>query len=141
MIQINDAVRIQDEELVFSASRSGGPGGQNVNKVNTRVTLEFDLEHSPAFDEAQRALLRQRLATRLTKEGVLRVVAQVHRSQAANREEALARFVRLLQAALKPRAPRRPTAVPAATKRARLDQKIRRGRLKQHRTKPAPAEE
>ena len=141
MLQITDTISIHEDELVFTASRSGGPGGQNVNKVSTRVTLEFDLEHSPGLGEPQKALIRARLATRVSKAGVLRVVAQVHRSQSANREEAILRFIRLLQEALKPRVPRRPTSMPAATKRVRLEEKLRRGRLKQDRAKPAPQDD
>ncbi|HMC82356.1 MAG TPA: aminoacyl-tRNA hydrolase [Candidatus Polarisedimenticolia bacterium] len=88
MIEIRDGLAIREEELRFTASRSGGPGGQNVNKVSTRVTLWFDVAGSPSLTAEQRSLIRSRLATRISKEGVLRVVSQQTRSQAANREAA-----------------------------------------------------
>src|SRR5664280_3566590 len=88
---------------------SGGPGGQNVNKVATKVTLTFDVAASPSLTDAQRDRIRARLATRISKDGVLQVVSQRHRTQGANRAAALERFVELLRDALAEEAPRVPT--------------------------------
>ena len=93
MVRVTDDMEIADTELVFNMSRSSGPGGQNVNKVNTRVTLLFDLEGSTSLSAEQRALVRQRLPGRISKEGVLRVVSQRHRTQLANRDAVSARTV------------------------------------------------
>ena len=135
-MRIDDRLEIPDDELSFAASRSGGPGGQNVNKVETRMTLLWDLDGSPslaALGDEERERLRQRLATRLTKAGVLRVTSQRHRTQAANREAALERFAELLREALRPEVPRKPTRVPRAAKRRRLEQKRRHSERKRQR--------
>jgi ribosome-associated protein len=88
MVYVTDDLEIADAELVFSTSRSSGPGGQNVNKVNTRVTLLFDIEGSASLSARQKALLRRRFPGRINKNGVLRVVSQRHRTQLANRDAA-----------------------------------------------------
>ena len=137
MLLINDDLSISEDELLFKASRSGGPGGQHVNKVSSRVTLYFDLEASPSLTPSQKARTRQRLATRVGKNGLLRVVSRKHRSQAANRTAALERFVELLRGALKRAARRKKTRVPSAQKRRRLEQKKRRAGLKRVRGRSA----
>lgn len=137
MIEIDDTLSIPESELVLTTSRSGGPGGQHVNKVETRVTLHFDVDGSPSLTDEQRERIRRRLPTRISKDGRLRVVCQRHRSQAANREEAIARFVELLRAALAPRRRRSETRVPKAQKRARLEDKRRRAEVKRGRSRPA----
>ena len=134
MIHINDQLSIPRDELSFTASRSSGPGGQHVNKVSTRVTLRFDVANSPSLTLGQKELILARLATRISKQGVLRVVSQKTRSQAANRELALERFVQLLQEALKQRPQRKPTKVPAAAKQKRLADKKHRSHLKRERS-------
>ncbi len=136
LIRINERLVIPEAELEVVAGPSSGPGGQNVNKVETRVTLRFDLEASPSLAAEDKALLRGRLATRISKAGVLRVVCQKHRTQAANRREATERFARLLAAALERRRPRRPTRPPAAAERRRLEGKRRRAELKRQRRPP-----
>lgn len=133
MIRITEQLSIAPEEITFAASRSGGPGGQNVNKVETRVTLRFDLAGSPSVSDEQRERLRSRLATRITKEGVLHVTAQKHRTQAANREAALLRFIELLQEALAEAKQRQPTRVSRAAKRRRVEAKRLRGERKRER--------
>jgi ribosome-associated protein len=135
MIRITGQLFIPEEELRFSASRSSGPGGQNVNKVNTRVTLRFDVVNSPTLSRAKKRRVLGRLATRINKDGVLRVVAQRYRSQAANRIAAVERFTELMQGALKRLPPRMKSHVPLADERRRVDEKRRRGRLKQLRSR------
>ncbi len=135
MIAVTDDIKIDEEDLSFTASRSSGPGGQNVNKVATRVTLRWDLEGSEVLSEEQKALVRERLATRISKDGVLRVTAQRERRQSANRRLATERFVELLQQALEVPEERRPTRVPPRSRRRRLDDKRRRSRLKRQRSR------
>ena len=101
MIEIDDSLAIPDEEVSFVTSRSGGPGGQNVNKLETRVTLRFDLAASPSLTDEQKSRLRERLATRITRAGILHVTSQKHRTQAENREAAVARFAELLREGLR----------------------------------------
>lgn len=138
MIEITKHLAIPEPELTFAASRSSGPGGQHVNKVSSRVTLRFDVAASPSLSEAQKQRIRSRLATRMTKDGVLRVTAQAHRSQTANRRTTIERFVILLQEALATTPPRRPTKTPPAAKQRRLADKRRRSQLKQQRSPPSP---
>ena len=137
MIRINDELSIPKEELSFTASRSSGPGGQHVNKVSTRVTLRFDVANSPSLKREQRYLILNKLATRVSKAGVLRIVSQQTRSQAANKEAALERFVALLQQALKQTPKRRRTRISPAAKQKRLNAKKHRGQLKQERSRKA----
>ena len=141
MIEITPDVAIGDEEIAFQASRSGGPGGQNVNKVATRVTLFFDVAGSPSLTEEQKARVGERLATRISKEGVLRVVSQRHRSQSANREEALERLVELLRWALSEEPPRKPTRPSREARRRRVEEKKRHGAKKRKRSEPVRWEE
>jgi ribosome-associated protein len=134
MVFIADDIEIPDAELAFTTSRSSGPGGQNVNKVNTRVTLLFDLDKSPSLLEEQRALIHERLAGRINKEGILRVIVQRHRTQLANRDEAVRKFADLLRAALFEEEVRVPVKVPKGVNQRRLEDKRLRSRLKRERS-------
>ena len=136
MVEINPQLEIPDSELELRTSRSSGPGGQNVNKLETRVTVRFDVAGSPSLDDGQRQRIREALATRITKDGVLQVTSQRHRTQAANRDAAVARLAELVAEALEPERERRPTKVPRASRRRRLQAKRRRGRLKRERSAP-----
>ena len=133
MVEIGTRLTIPDEEFSFEFSRSGGPGGQNVNKVSTRATLLFNVAGSPSLTDEQRSRIMNRLRTRITKAGVLRVTSQRHRTQRANREAAVERFAELLREALRSRRPRRKTRVPRSVKERRLQEKKRRGELKRRR--------
>lgn len=135
-VRIDDSLLIPREELTFTTARSSGPGGQHVNKVETRVTLRFDVAASPSLDEEQRRRIREALATRINKAGVLLVSAQAHRSQLANRELAVERFAALLRDALAETPERRPTRPSRTARRRRLEIKRRRGRLKRERSGP-----
>ena len=133
MVYVAAGLDIPEAELEFSTSRSSGPGGQDVNKVSTRVTLLWNVDTSPSISDKQRALVRERLAGRISREGVLRVSSQRHRTQLANKEAALARFAELLADALS-EAPRRiPVKVPQSVDQKRLEEKRRRSRLKRTR--------
>ena len=135
MIEIKKGVEISEDLFVFKFSRSSGPGGQNVNKVSTRVTLLLDIADCPDFSEVQKKRIRTCLKTRISKDGVLRVISQRHRTQAANKEAAAARLVELLASALETRPHRRKTKTPAYAVRRRLEEKKRKSQLKQQRAK------
>ncbi len=126
-------IELKEEDLSYSASRSSGPGGQHVNKVNTRIMLWFDLERSTQFSATQKVRLRQKLSTRLDKLGRLRVVSQRYRTQRANREAALARLHVLLEEALEEPTVRIKTRVPRSVARKRLEEKRQRGVVKRQR--------
>jgi ribosome-associated protein len=136
MITITDNLSIPEEELEFSAACSGGPGGQNVNKVATRVLLQFDVANSHSLSPWQKQRIRSRLATRINKEGILRVICQQTRSQAENREIAQERFAELLREALKYIPPRKKTRPTLASKHRRLDAKKEQSQKKQDRRRP-----
>ncbi len=135
MIMINEHISIPEDELVFTASHSSGPGGQNVNKVSSRVTLWFDVVNSQSLLQEQKDLLMRRLSNRIGKDGTLRVISQQTRSQAANRELALDRFVELVRDALRQVPIRKKTRVSRAAKLRRLEEKRQRSLLKQERAK------
>jgi ribosome-associated protein len=135
-LAVRPGLAIPADELRESASRSGGPGGQNVNKVNTRVTLRWCARESAALGEAQRRLLMQRLASRLTRAGDLVVHCGATRSRARNRELARERLAELVREALRPRRARIPTGPRAGARERKLDAKRRRGELKRARRPP-----
>jgi ribosome-associated protein len=137
MLEVTESVALPESEISYRTSRSSGPGGQNVNKVETRVTVLFDVDASAVLSDEQKRRIRARLATRIDKSGVLRVVSQRHRSQGANRDAARQRLAELLSDALARRRPRKRTRKPASAARRRLDDKRRRGEIKRLRKMPA----
>lgn len=120
-------------ELIFSASRSSGPGGQNVNKVNTKITLKWDVAQSQSINPEQKELLLKKLFTRLTTEGVLILTAQDNRSQLQNKEAAILKLDQLLEQAFKQKKIRKPSKPSKAAKRKRIDNKKKHGQKKEWR--------
>lgn len=137
-IVITPDLSIDRDELVFTFVRASGPGGQNVNKVSSAVELRFDAASSPSLDAATVARLRRIAGRRITAGGTVIIAAQRHRSQDANRRDALERLVDLLrQATIRPQA-RRPTRPSQAAKMERRETKRRRGGIKRLRGRAKP---
>jgi len=128
-------VEIPQNRLLFKYSRSSAPGGQNVNKVNTKVTVFFDVVNCNVFSDGEKKRILARLATRANRDGVIHVVSQKFRTQRANRVAVVERLQRLLTEALKTKPVRRKTIVPEHIKKKRLEEKRRHSLLKQQRAK------
>jgi ribosome-associated protein len=138
MHRVTDAISIDDAELSESFVRASGPGGQNVNKVSSAVQLRFDVRHSPSLPNDVALRLMRLAGKRLTKEGVIVIIAQQHRTQERNRADARERLFDLIrQASVRP-VPRRATKVPKAQKRKRIEVKKHRSTIKRLRgSKPS----
>jgi ribosome-associated protein len=130
MLHVTDSISIDDAEIEESFVRSSGPGGQNVNKLSTAVQLRFDVRRSPSLPNDVALRLMRIAGKRMTKDGVLVLIAQNHRTQERNRAEARERLIDLIrQAAVRP-VPRRATKPTRASRRERLEGKKRRSAIK-----------
>ena len=132
-VRVRPGLVLPASAIAIRFSRSGGPGGQNVNKVETKAEVLFDLAGTTLLGPADRARAMARLASRLTKEGVLAVACDRTRHRERNLREALERMGELLRAAILPPRPRRPTRPTRASKERRLEEKRRRSARKRDR--------
>jgi ribosome-associated protein len=136
-IAVNESLIIPDAELDVKASRSSGAGGQHVNKTSSRIEIGWNIEDSRVLSEEQKQILRERLASRISGEGALRIVASEMRSQRQNRERAEARLADLIRRALTPRKKRKPTRRPRRADEARLASKKLHSKKKRERLRGA----
>jgi ribosome-associated protein len=137
MIRVTPNLTIPPNEVRFETSTSSGPGGQHVNRSQTRVTLLFDVNASQALSDHQKRRVLERLSSRVDRVGRVRVRCGRHRSQAANREETMQRFAALLREALRRRESRVATRPSRTERKRRLEQKRRRAGVKRQRRRPA----
>ena len=136
MLIVDDRIAIPRDEFRFEFARSGGPGGQNVNKVASKAVLRWNPGTSPSLPEPVRARLLAALASRLTTEGELLVTSQLTRDQGRNVEDCLEKVRRLVLAAARPPKARRPSRPTFASKLRRVEAKLRRSAAKRLRRKP-----
>jgi len=137
-LRVRAGLVLPESELQVRRTRSSGPGGQHVNKVATRVELEFDVAASSVLSPQEKERVLAKLANRASAEGVVRVVAQDERSQSRNEAAARRRLADLLSRALALPRVRRPTAPTRASRRARLDRKRHQAKIKRDRRRPEP---
>lgn len=130
MIRVTPSISIAERELEEHFIRASGPGGQNVNKLASAVQLRFDVRRSPSLPEQVRARLEGLAGRRLTREGVLVINAERHRTQERNRQDARARLIELIRRAAVAPVPRRATKPTASSRQRRLDSKKRRATIK-----------
>ena len=124
------------KEVRYKTSRSSGPGGQHVNKTESRVELQWNIEESTCLLDSEKSLIKQRLQSRLRESGVLILASEKSRSQYQNREDVTKRFLELIRRSLKPIKKRKPTRPTKASRERRLDGKKKRGEVKRQRRGP-----
>jgi Protein chain release factor B len=134
MIRVNHRISLDDNEIEESFIRASGPGGQHVNKTESAVQLRFDVRRSPNLPDDVRHRLERLAGSRLTQDGVLILVADRHRTQQRNRQDALERLIDLIREAAIPPTPRRPTKPTLGSKRRRLEAKGQRSAIKRLRS-------
>ncbi|MFY9695801.1 MAG: alternative ribosome rescue aminoacyl-tRNA hydrolase ArfB [Xanthobacteraceae bacterium] len=138
MLRVNAHIEIDEREIEEQFVRASGPGGQNVNKLSTAVQLRFDVRHSPSLPGDVRARLERLAGARLTRDGVLVIIAQRHRTQLRNRQDARDRLLDLIRRAAVAPIRRRPTRPTRASRERRIEGKKRRGGIKNlRRTRPS----
>jgi len=135
MLKINDNVSIPLAEIEISAIRSRGAGGQNVNKVSTAIHIRFDVPASSALSDNDKARVLRLRDQRISKEGIIVIKSQRFRSQDKNRSDALEKLAEMIRKALVEKKPRKPTKPSTRSREKRLDEKTKRGRLKETRRK------
>jgi len=135
MLKINDDTSIPFAEIEISAIRSRGAGGQNVNKVSTAIHIRFDVRASSALSDNDKARVLRLRDQRISKEGIIVIKSQRFRSQDKNRSDALEKLAEMIRKALVERKPRKPTKPSTRSREKRLDEKTKRGRLKETRRK------
>lgn len=136
MISITPGIAIDESEIEERFVRSSGPGGQNVNKLSTAVQLRFDVRNSPSLADDVKARLERLAGNRMTQDGILVILAQCHRTQERNRQDALERLIELIRLAVPKPVPRRPTRPTLASKHRRLEGKKQRSTIKSLRGSP-----
>ena len=136
-MHISAQLEIDEQELEVLTTTSRGPGGQHVNRSETRVVLRWNVLESDSLTEEQRALLLSKLGSRISRDGVLQVAAEDHRSQTRNRELARERLAELVASALHRERPRRATKPTRASQKRRVEDKKKRGAIKDRRRKPS----
>ena len=135
MIQVTERIAIEENELDESFIRASGPGGQNVNKVSSAVQLRFNARTSRSLPNDVSIRLQRLAGSRLTNEGVIVITASRHRSQDQNRDEARERLFAMIREAANPPPPRRATKPTKASRKRRVDSKVKRGHIKKMRSK------
>ena len=136
MLEVTNGIRVPLDEFEWSFARSGGPGGQNVNKVASKAVLRWDFERSPSVPDDVKARFRERFPSRLTTEGEVVLASELTRDQGRNREDCLAKLAGLLRAVARPPKVRRPTKPTKGSQRRRVEAKRRQSVRKAGRRSP-----